>query len=89
MPVEQKPPVVEQKPTAVKQKPPAVVQRPPVVVQIHHDQNRARYVAMDTRSGLGVLRHEDSARLRAMCERMGWQVVDDAPSAGRSVGRKI
>jgi hypothetical protein len=88
-PVEQKPPMAVQKPPVVEQKPPVVEQKPPTVVQIHHDPNRAKYVAMDTRSGLGVLRHEDSARLRAMCERMGWQVVDDAPSAGRSVGRKI
>jgi hypothetical protein len=87
--VVQKPPVVVQKPLVVEQKPPAVEQKPPTVVQIHHDPNRAKYVAMDTRSGLGVLRHEDSARLRAMCERMGWQVVDDAPSAGRRGGRKI
>jgi hypothetical protein len=48
----------------------------PVVVQIHHDQSRGKFVAKDTRSGLGVLRHEDATRLRAMCERMGWQVID-------------
>jgi hypothetical protein len=80
---------VEKRPTPIEQKPPVAEQKPPTVVQIHHDPNRAKYVAMDTRSGLGVLRHEDSARLRAMCERMGWQVVDDAPSAGRRGGRKI
>jgi hypothetical protein len=88
-PVERRRAPVEQKPPVVEQKPPVVEQKPPTVVQIHHDPNRAKYIAMDTRSGLGVLRHEDSARLRAMCERMGWQVVDDAPSSGRSVGHKI
>jgi hypothetical protein len=46
------------------------------VVQIHRDPNEAAYVAMDTKSGLSVLRHQDSARLRAMCDRIGWQVVD-------------
>ena len=50
--------------------------RPEVVVQIHHDSQKAKYVAKDTKSGLSVLGHQDSARLRAMCDRMGWQVVD-------------
>jgi hypothetical protein len=35
----------------------------------------------------GILRHQDSARLRAMCDRMGWQVVDGAvASAGEAPG---
>jgi len=62
-PAEKSPKPVEQKST-------------PIVVQIHHDHSRGKFVAKDTRSGLGVLRHEDAARLRAMCERMGWQVID-------------
>jgi hypothetical protein len=56
----------------------------PVVVQIYHDPKKGKYVARDTKSGLGVLRHQDSARLRAMCARMGWQIVDGAvASAGK------
>jgi hypothetical protein len=47
-----------------------------IVVQIHYDPQKAKFVAKDTKSGLSVLRHQDSARLRAMCDRMGWQVVD-------------
>jgi hypothetical protein len=48
------------------------------VVQIRHDPSCvAAYAAKDTRSGLVMLRHKDSARLRAMCERLGWQVVED------------
>jgi hypothetical protein len=62
-PAEKSPKPVEQKST-------------PIVVQIHHDRSRGKFVAKDTRSGLGVLRHEDAARLRAMCERMGWQIID-------------
>jgi hypothetical protein len=62
-PPEKSPKPVEQKST-------------PIVVQIHHDRSRGKFVAKDTRSGLGVLRHEDVARLRAMCERMGWQIID-------------
>jgi hypothetical protein len=51
------------------------------VVQIHHDLDDATYVATDTKSGLRVLRHRDRARLRSMCERVGWQVVEgDAPA---------
>jgi hypothetical protein len=54
-----------------------------IVVQIHYDPQKAKFVAKDTKSGLSVLRHQDSARLRAMCDRMGWQVVDGAvTSAG-------
>jgi hypothetical protein len=55
-------------------------ERPPasrVVVQIHHDLEKAKYIAKDTKSGLSILRHQDSARLRAMCDRMGWQVIED------------
>jgi len=51
------------------------------VVQIHHDPDDASYVATDTKSGLRVLRHRDRARLRAMCDRIGWQVVEaNAPA---------
>ena len=56
-------------------------ERPPasrIVVQIHHDPQKAKYVAKDTTSGLRILGHQDSSRLRAMCDRMGWQVVDGA-----------
>jgi hypothetical protein len=51
------------------------------VVQIHHDRGDATYVAADAKSGLCVLRHRDRARLRAMCDRIGWQVVEaDTPA---------
>ena len=46
------------------------------VVQIQRDPDEPSFVAKDTKSGLSVLRHHDSARLRAMCDRIGWQVVD-------------
>ncbi len=46
------------------------------VVQIQRDPDEPSYVAKDTKSGLSVLRHRDSGRLRAMCDRIGWQVVD-------------
>ena len=49
------------------------------VVQIDHDQQEAEYVARDVRSGLSVLRHQDAARLRTMCERIGWQVAESGP----------
>jgi hypothetical protein len=69
---------------AIDEKSPAVVQTrsipaerksPVIVVQILYDAHKAKYVAKDTKSGLGVLRHQDSARLRAMCDRLGWQIV--------------
>jgi len=51
------------------------------VVQIHHDPDDATYVATDTKSGLRILRHRDRAHLRAMCDRIGWQVVEaNAPA---------
>jgi hypothetical protein len=49
------------------------------VVEIRHDYDAA-YAAKDTRTGLVVLRHQDSARLRQMCDRLGWQVVEDGAS---------
>jgi hypothetical protein len=52
--------------------------KPGRVVQIRHDPSCvAAYAAKDTRSGLVVLRHQDNVRLRAMCERLGWQVVEE------------
>src|SRR5713101_6118248 len=48
--------------------------KPTRIVQIHHDPDDAAYVAIDAKSGLSVLRHQDSAHLRAMCERIGWRV---------------
>jgi hypothetical protein len=48
------------------------------VVQIRHDPSYdAAYAAKDTRSGLVVLRHQDSTRLREMCDRLGWEVLED------------
>jgi uncharacterized protein (DUF58 family) len=56
---------------------------PSRVVRIRRDNKQEpTYVAADAQSGLAVLRHPDSARLRAMCDRLGWQVIDmeaDAP----------
>jgi len=46
------------------------------VVEICHDPHEAIYFAKDTKSGLSVLRHQDSTRLRAMCDRIGWQVIE-------------
>ncbi len=48
------------------------------VVQIQHDPEDATYFATDTKSGLSVLRHRDRARLLTMCDRLGWQVIEDA-----------
>jgi hypothetical protein len=60
---------------------PARVENPSsrrVVVQIHYDPLKAKYVAKDTNSGLSFLRHQDRTHLQAMCDRMGWQVLDGA-----------
>jgi hypothetical protein len=59
--------------------------RPPGrIVRICHDPSfEPAYAAKDTTSGLVVIRHQDSARLRAMCDRLGWQVVDiETPATG-------
>jgi hypothetical protein len=54
------------------------------VVQIRHDPSYdAAYAAKDTQTGLVVLRHQDSARLRQMCERLGWEVQDEGSAAAR------
>jgi hypothetical protein len=45
--------------------------------RIHYDSVKARYAAKNSRTGLLILRHEDRARLKGMCERMGWQVLDE------------
>ena len=80
------PVLVQTSPLSVEEKSPAVVQTksipaerksPVIVVQIHHDAQKAKYVARDIKSGLGVLRHENRARLQEMCDRLGWQIVDE------------
>src|SRR5258708_3388236 len=55
---------------------------PSRVVRIRHDiSHEPPYAAADAQSGLVVLRDQDSAGLRAMCDRLAWHVVDaDAPS---------
>ena len=66
--------------------PPPKKSPPGRVVRIRHevDQEDA-YVAADAQTGLVVLRHQDRARLRAMCGRLGWQVEDeDAEVSGAS-----
>jgi hypothetical protein len=46
------------------------------VIEIRHDpSDEAAYAATDVASGLVVLRHRDIARLRSMCDRLGWEVV--------------
>ena len=37
----------------------------------------AEYLAKDVSSGLTVMGHRDTAHLRAMCDWIGWQVVDE------------
>ena len=49
--------------------------KPPCLVRIHYDANEAMYVVTNTKSGLSMLRQQDITRLRAMCNRLGWQVV--------------
>jgi hypothetical protein len=54
------------------------------IVQIQRDPQESAYLARDTKSGLVVMRHEDSKRLQELCEWFGWQVVIDGgmPGAG-------
>jgi hypothetical protein len=58
---------------------------PSRVVRIRFDAvQEPGYVAADAQSGLVLLRHQDNARLRAMCDRLGWQVIDaDEPVTDR------
>jgi hypothetical protein len=56
---------------------PGTITRKPLVVEIQYDPQKAKYAAKDVSTRLLILRHEDKARLRGTCDRMGWQVVDD------------
>jgi hypothetical protein len=49
-----------------------------VVVQIQYDPVKAKYVATDIKTGFRILRHQDSTRLREICDRMNLQVVEGA-----------
>ena len=62
-----------------------VQRQPSRTVQIFHDPHfDAAYAAKDTTSGLVVIRHQDSTRLRAMCERLGWRVIDGEASSAEA-----
>jgi hypothetical protein len=53
------------------------------IVQIQRDPQETAYLARDTKSGLVVMRHEDSKRLQELCDWFGWQVIDGGmPGAG-------
>jgi hypothetical protein len=53
------------------------------IVQIQRDPQETAFLASDTRSGLVVMRHEDSKRLKELCDWFGWQVIDGGmPGAG-------
>ena len=46
------------------------------------DPHKATYVAKDTKSGLVIMRHQESERLRELCEWIRWGVIDGrVPSA--------
>jgi hypothetical protein len=66
----------------------AKIAGPSRFVRIRHEPgNIPPYVAEDTRTGMTILRYQDSKHLREMCEWMGWQVIDDqiddqVPSSG-------
>jgi|SRR5215475_801192 len=49
--------------------------KPPCFVRIHYDPDETVHIAINAKSGLSMLRHRDISRLRAMCDRLGWQVV--------------
>jgi hypothetical protein len=56
---------------------------PSRIVQIQRDSQETAFLAKDTKSGLVVMRHEDSKRLKELCEWFGWQVIDGGmPGAG-------
>jgi hypothetical protein len=70
-------PATTSAPLPVESRPlPVEPKSPLIAVQIHHDPEKGKFVATDTKSGLSILRHQDSTWLRAMCDRMGWQIVD-------------
>jgi hypothetical protein len=53
------------------------------IVQIQRDPQETAFLARDTKTGLVVMRHEDSKRLQELCDWFGWQVIDGGmPGAG-------
>jgi hypothetical protein len=70
-------PAAPSTPVAAATAPLMIEQKSPLIaVQIHHDHEKGKFVATDIKSGLSILRHQDGAWLRAMCDRMGWRIVD-------------
>jgi hypothetical protein len=45
------------------------------IVQIRRDPHETAFLARDIKSGLVVMRHEDSKRLKELCDWFGWQVI--------------
>lgn len=71
----------------------ALVKRtgPRRIIEIRYDPtDEAAYAAKDVQSGLVMLRHRDDARLRAMCDRLGWEVAEaNAAGAGADDRSKV
>jgi hypothetical protein len=56
----------------------AKISGPSRFVRIRHEPGQIPpYVAQDARTGMTILRYQDSKHLREMCEWMGWQVIDE------------
>jgi len=51
-----------------------------IVVRIQYDPVKSKYLAIDINSGFAILRHHDSARLRAICDRMNVQIDGEGSS---------
>jgi hypothetical protein len=50
-------------------------------VRIRYDPAKSKYLAVDINSGFAILRHPDGVRLRAICDRMNVQIVDNDGSS--------
>jgi hypothetical protein len=64
----------------------ARISGPSRFVRIRHGSgDEPPYVAVDTKTGMTVLRYQNNARLREMCEWLGWRVSGDETADERHV----
>jgi hypothetical protein len=68
----------------------ARISGPSRFVRIRHGSgDEPLYVAVDSKTGMTVLRYQDNARLREMCEWLGWGVSEDETAQGQMAEDQI
>jgi hypothetical protein len=57
-------------------------------VHVSYAPSHGNYVAIDSKCGLIVLKHQDRKRLMELCEWVGWQVIEEEVQVTHSLNNR-